>query len=611
MGIIKPLQKGSLLHGQSYNYVVEEVLGQGSFGITYLARVQMHGALGSLDSQMRVAVKEFFMKEVNGRDGNTVTMGTDSGIFVDYKKKFRAEAEHLAQLKHQHIINVMEFFEENNTVYYVMEYIEGGSLDDYIKHEGRLPETTALDYTRQIGEALQFMHQHSMLHLDLKPANIMRRKDGTLVLIDFGLSKQFDANGDPESSTTIGGGTPGYAPLEQATYRRGDGLPVTMDVYALGATAYKMLTGQRPPNADAVLNDGFPYSSFASLQVNRNVVDVIAKAMSPVRKSRFQSVSEMLAAFGQDGATLTSTSQSPSPALGKPSAEQNVDDTIIDPRNKTQRLPQDKPNENSTVAVTSNRQNGHSGGEKQSQSTIINWKILAVIGVVALAIGGFLLLKGKEESDQKAKEQEDRTVSQGVEYGAHYYVDLGLPSGTKWATMNVGASSPSDYGDYFAWGETSPKSNYDWSNLKYCLDNSGDKFSKYVTDSRYGNVDGKKELDLSDDAAYVNWGEGWCMPSEAQQDELREKCTWTWTSMGGHDGYKVVGPNGNSLFLPAAGYRNGSSSYGVGSSGDYWSRSLYLGGQWSAYYLDFNSGDVDWLFGYRSFGRSVRPVLGF
>ncbi|MBQ0020408.1 MAG: PEGA domain-containing protein [Bacteroidales bacterium] len=194
----------------------------------------------------------------------------------------------------------------------------------------------------------------------------------------------------------------------------------------------------------------------------------------------------------------------------------------------------------------------------------------------------------------------------------HEWVDLGLPSGTKWATMNVGASSSSDYGNYYAWGETSTKSSYDWSNLRYwTTGDSGDnvKFSKYVTDSKYGNVDGKKELDLSDDAAYVNWGTGWRMPSKAQQDELREKCTWTWTSMGGHNGCKVVGPNGSSLFLPAAGGRNDSSSDSFGASGDYWSRTLFTSYGHLAYILGFYSGDVGRSITSRYCGRSVRPVL--
>lgn len=598
---IKPLQSGSILHGQSYNYIIEDVLGQGAFGTTYLTKVQMQGALGSLDSNMRVAVKEFFMKEVNGRNGNMVTIGSESGLFVDYKKKFRAEAEHLALLKHPHIINVLEFFEENNTVYYVMEYVEGSNLDDLIRLEGHLSEATARDYIRQIGEALQFMHQHNMLHLDLKPANIMRRKDGTLVLIDFGLSKQFNAQGEPESSTTIGGGTPGYAPLEQATYRRGEGLPVTMDVYALGATAYKMLTGQRPPNADVVLNDDFPYEAFQSLNVGQPLVEVIAHAMQPMRKKRIQTVDEMLAALGNNsGASQASTKDVPaSPAT--PSV-QDEDDTIVKGAPSKTTSSSQPTSETMSARPVSKASSGKIG------------KIIALVGVVAVCIGGVILgvLKyvGRSMSEGGKETQDVLTESTTGSVNGHEWVDLGLPSGTKWATMNVGASSPSDYGDYFAWGETSPKSSYELSNLEYCLDSTGNKFSKYVTDSKFGNVDGKEELDLSDDAAYVNWGEGWRMPSKTQQDELRENCKWTWTSMGGHSGYKIVGPNGSSLFLPAAGYRYGSSSDSVGSVGAYWSRSLSTSLDYSAYILRFNSGSVVWS-GSRYFGRSVRPVLGF
>lgn len=195
----------------------------------------------------------------------------------------------------------------------------------------------------------------------------------------------------------------------------------------------------------------------------------------------------------------------------------------------------------------------------------------------------------------------------------HDWIDLGLPSGTKWATMNVGASSPSDYGSYFAWGETSPKSSYDWENQRYR--NSGDrynnvKFSKYVTDSKDGSVDDKRDLDLSDDAAYVNWGARWCMPSCAQQDELRENCKWKWTSRGGHNGYKVVGPNGNSIFLPAAGLRDDISSRHVGLRGYYWARTLFTS-DFYADYLGFYSEVIYFNWGERYYGCSVRAVLAF
>ena len=193
----------------------------------------------------------------------------------------------------------------------------------------------------------------------------------------------------------------------------------------------------------------------------------------------------------------------------------------------------------------------------------------------------------------------------------HEYVDLGLPSGTLWATCNIGADSPEDYGDYFAWGETegynSGKTSFSWGTYKYC-NGSYNTLTKYCSNSSYGMGDNKTELELSDDAAYVNWGSDWRMPSKTQQDELRTECTWTWTTKSSKNGYEVVGPNGNSLFLPAAGCRIDTSLSNVGSYGSYWSRTLGTSYPLNAYNLYFNSGSVDWGSGNRYFGRSVRPV---
>lgn len=188
-------------------------------------------------------------------------------------------------------------------------------------------------------------------------------------------------------------------------------------------------------------------------------------------------------------------------------------------------------------------------------------------------------------------------------------VDLGLPSGTLWADRNVGAASPEDYGDYFAWGETTTKSDYEWSTLKYCEDNTGDSFSKYNTQSQYGNVDNKTTLERSDDAATANWGSGWCMPTQQQFQELNDNCTWTWTTRNGKNGYEVKGKNGNSLFLPAAGFRGGTALYFAGSGGYYWSSSLDTAYPDGGRYLYFYSGGVspdDW-YG-RQVGQSVRAV---
>ena len=194
----------------------------------------------------------------------------------------------------------------------------------------------------------------------------------------------------------------------------------------------------------------------------------------------------------------------------------------------------------------------------------------------------------------------------------HDYVDLGLPSGTKWATCNVGADSPEEYGDYFAWGETTTKSSYDWSTYKWC-NGDYDTQIKYCTNSRYGIVDNKTTLDLSDDAAYVNWGSSWRMPTKAEQDELSNTSytTWTWTTQNGVKGYKVTSKtNGNSIFLPAAGYRGGSDLYSAGSNGSYWSSSLRTSDSSNAYNLNFGSGYVFSDYGYnRNLGQFVRPVM--
>ena len=204
----------------------------------------------------------------------------------------------------------------------------------------------------------------------------------------------------------------------------------------------------------------------------------------------------------------------------------------------------------------------------------------------------------------------------------HEWVDLGLPSGTLWATCNVGANSPEEYGDYFAWGETEPKDEYNWATYKWMNAGQSDwkQINKYTfADNQRGVCwydsnrnfigDGLTELLPEDDAATVNWGSGWQMPSKAQQDELRrEYCTREWSQLNGVNGTLVTGPNGNSIFLPAAGYRYDTDLYDAGSLGYYRSRSLYTRWSGSAYGLFFNSGYWSWSSDNRDQGQSVRAV---
>ena len=192
----------------------------------------------------------------------------------------------------------------------------------------------------------------------------------------------------------------------------------------------------------------------------------------------------------------------------------------------------------------------------------------------------------------------------------HEWVDLGLPSGTLWATCNVGASSPEELGSYFAWGETATKDFYDWSTYKWC-NNNYMKMTKYCTVSNYGNdgfVDNKTELDLEDDAAYVNWGPSWRIPSYEQFEELCTSCTSLWTQHNGVNGLMFTGPNGNNLFLPATGMLWGKGLGGVGADGYYWSRTLYNYPN-DAFILIFKSNVLSyWDCSYRSIGLTVRAV---
>lgn len=305
MAIEQALQSGFVLQGGTYRYEIVKALGQGSFGITYLANAKIEGPLGVVD--MKVAIKEFFMKEVNGRKDSVVTSASSkNNLFVDYRRKFRREALNLSKMHHPHIVRVVESFDANNTTYIVMEFIEGGSLDNRIAQKGALSEEESLRLIRQIGSALAYMHSNRMIHLDMKPANVMLNGKDDAVLIDFGLSKQYDEQGEPESSTKVGGGTPGYAPIEQSAYREGKDFPITMDVYAMGATLFKMLTGKRPPEASDIFNDGFPYGMLESCNVSATVIDAIAKSMQSKKMDRFQSVPEFIEALSPDTDESTS-----------------------------------------------------------------------------------------------------------------------------------------------------------------------------------------------------------------------------------------------------------------------------------------------------------------
>ncbi|MBR6197503.1 MAG: protein kinase [Bacteroidaceae bacterium] len=323
------LQTNTTLQGGKYK--IEKTLGQGSFGITYLAT---HTTLDK-----KVAIKEFFMKELNSRDEDgSITGMTDGSLSANYGQKFKKEAVNLSRLEHPNIVRVTDSFDENGTYYYVMDYIEGENLNDYLKHNS-LSHEDAVSIIKDVASALMYMHDKKhMLHLDLKPSNIMRRSsDGHIFLIDFGLSKHYSNDGQPETSTTIGLGTPGYAPIEQSNQNKGGEFRPTIDVYALGATLFKLLTGETPPPAsDIVSDDELVEMKLRANGITGSIVDIVVNAMLPNVRKRTQTVkafvdSLSLVANGNSVSASTQTVNNNEETLvaTSPSSRVNNEETVV------------------------------------------------------------------------------------------------------------------------------------------------------------------------------------------------------------------------------------------------------------------------------------------
>ena len=287
------LHQGSTL--QDGRYTIVRVLGQGGFGITYQAMTteKVTGKLGEMEVEVPVAIKEFFMKDTCLRDSYNNNVSIPSTGSVDqvdkYRQKFIKEAHNLAQLNHPNIVHVADVFEENNTVYYVMQFLRDGSLRDLLKDKGRLPEEDAVRYTLQIAKALNYMHNDKhMCHYDVKPANILLNGDKAM-LIDFGISKNYTSDGRETSATPVGL-SKGFAPLEQFQQSLQDFSPVS-DIYSLGATLYNLVTGMVPPEASVVNEEGLGQRPD---YVSEHVWDVIVTAMQPRRKDRPQSMEQLI-----------------------------------------------------------------------------------------------------------------------------------------------------------------------------------------------------------------------------------------------------------------------------------------------------------------------------
>ena len=280
------LKDSTLLQGGKYKIVGH--ISSGGFGNTY------EGVHTMMDT--KVAIKEFFPKMFCNRDEITshITVATQSNIeLVDkLRKKFIEEAKAIFKMNHPNIVKVHDIFEENGTAYYVMDYIDGKSLGDIVKQRGALSESEAVDYIRQVADALKYVHSLNRLHLDIKPGNVMVDATGHAMLIDFGASKHYDMESGENTSTLMGVNTKGYAPIEQSTQSFTRFSPAT-DIYALGATLYKLLTGITPPDANLLMAKEETLAPLPSC-ISKSTHNAVLKAMTLIRADRPQTIDVFL-----------------------------------------------------------------------------------------------------------------------------------------------------------------------------------------------------------------------------------------------------------------------------------------------------------------------------
>ena len=282
------LQQGTQLQGGKYRIV--KVLGQGGFGITYLGEQAI--------LNRKVAIKEFFMKSLCERDNETSMVSVPSlgskEMVSRFREKFIKEARNIFKMEHPNIIRIHDIFDENGTSYYVMDYCEHGSLADLLlQHPKGLPEDQALAHINQIASALNSIHNYNINHLDVKPANIMLNDNNEAILIDFGLSKQYDVETGNQTSTTPVGISHGYAPIEQYNEGGVKTFSPATDIYSLGATLYKLLSGKTPPDALDLFGGNLP-----DIGCNRAIFNAIECAMKPKRSLRPQTVDEWISLLG-------------------------------------------------------------------------------------------------------------------------------------------------------------------------------------------------------------------------------------------------------------------------------------------------------------------------
>ena len=550
------VSSGTLIHDR---YRLQHRLGRGAFGEVWSA----HDEVADVD----VALKIYVALD-------------DKGI-----EEFRSEFRNVINLVHTNILRP-EYYDVSDSRPFLVMPLCRCSVDG---QSGGMSESDLWRFVRDVSSGLAYLHSHDILHRDIKPANILINADGDYVISDFGISTRMRSTMRRSSMRQDKGmdtsGTIAYMAPELFT--KSPSAVMATDIWALGATLYELITGELLffGQGGVVQLKGAELPELPD-SYSQDLRETVASCLSMDTWSR-PTASEL---------TGYAESMLKGEKVRKPWKDRKgADSKEKSDSRKTERRAGSTSGE---AEPHPNQPNSRSSKKKWI------WPTLFLLLIIGGSFAGYELNLNKsssaEISQQRQKdslskvEREQRAATEtavrattGMLNG-HEWVDLGLS--VLWATCNVGASSPSDYGNYYAWGETKTKSSYTEDNSR-----------TYKVEM--GDISGNPSYD----AATANWGGGWRMPTNGDLEELVDMCDWVWTSQGGRSGYKVTGPTGNSIFLPDAGLRYGTSFNRLGSY--YWSSTPDGGNtQYACSLYIFNDlYGVDWYS--RGYGRSVRPVL--
>ena len=539
------LQPNTTLQGGKYR--IERVLGQGGFGNTYVGY--------NTEFEETVAIKEFFMKGVTERDETTCVVSVSNADnvqqFEEQREKFKKEALRIRKLDNPHIVKVHDLFEENGTTYYVMDFVEGENLSQRLKRTGKpMAERKVREIFLQLLDALKAVHDAGMWHLDIKPANIMLDKNGNVKLIDFGASKQLNAQKGGATTSTAISYTNGYAPREQMEQNYDKFGPWT-DIYALGATLYNLLTNKRPPMPSDIDDDisedkhnALPFPATTSTEMKKLVV----RMMQTNRMKRPQSIDEIVIPAPTKTRKKTVV-ESESEPINDISEE-----TIIIPKEEVAK-PQDKkeesPKQEVDLSYLDDMEETWKDKLRDFWWSLKGW-ITIIACVSATSILG-LCIKTCDRITGWDKPQNDNNEILSDSQAEPQSVDLGLS--VEWASFNIGARNPYETGDYYWWASANPIKNESDAQILFDWDETGQSFKKY---NNLGML-----ISPEDDVAHKTLGGGWRVPTPDELNELVTKCTWEEAEYMDMKGYNVIGNNGNKIFLPYV--DNPENAYWMGS----------------------------------------------